>query len=128
PWKPLAAEERAIVNLTRLYGMGTSKRRLAWLKTTIESDKDQERILHLGFSDEIWLFINGEILYTDKNHFVSPGLKFPRGRCTIENSMVKLPLKQGKNEILFGLTNYFYGWGVIARLDDTEGIHLAPVK
>jgi len=33
-------------------------------------------------------------------------------------------LKEGKNEILIGLANYFYGWGIIARLDDVPGIRL----
>jgi len=44
------------------------------------------------------------------------------GRCTIENASFKLPLKEGKNEILVATANYFYGWGIIARLDDTNGI------
>lgn len=124
-WTSITAEDRGIVNLTRLHGATDFKnRRLAWLKTTIESDKVQERILNLGFSDEICLFINGQFLYSDKNHFGTPGQKFPRGRCTIENATVKLPLQKGKNEILIGLTNYFYGWGIIARLDDTDGIRL----
>jgi hypothetical protein len=124
-WKKITAEDRGIINLTRLYGYEKNNgRRLAWLKTTIESDQAQERILHLGFSDEVWLFVNGQILYTDKNHFGSPGQKFPLGRCTIENATVKLPLQKGKNEILVGLAAYFYGWGLIARLDDTKDIHL----
>lgn len=124
-WTTLTAEDRGIVNLTRRFGATDfKKRRLAWLKTTIESDRVQERTLHLGFSDEIWIFINGRILYADKNHFGTPGQKFPRGRCTIENATLKLPLQKGKNEILIGLTNDFYGWGIISRLDDTDGIHL----
>jgi hypothetical protein len=124
-WTAIKAEDRGLVNLTRIYGRveGVS-RRLAWLKTTIVSDSAQERLLHLGFSDEVWLFINGQILYVDKNHYGTPQQKFPRGRCTIENATIKLPLQKGKNEILIGLANYFYGWGIIARLDDTEGIHL----
>jgi hypothetical protein len=124
-WTPITAEHRGIVNLTRALGRTPfTKRRLAWLRTSIESDSAQERTLHLGFCDEIWLYVNGQILYTDKNHFGTPGQKFPRGRCTIENAVVKLPLKKGKNEVLIGLANYFYGWGIIARLDNTEGIHL----
>lgn len=125
-WKKIKAEDRGIVNLTRLYGYERNNgRRLAWLKTTIESDRVQERILNLGFSDEIWLFVNGQIVYADKNLFGTPGQKFPRGRCTIENATVKLPLQKGRNEILIGVASYFYGWGIIARLDDTDGIHLA---
>lgn len=124
-WTMIKAEDRGIVNLTRLYGhVENNTRRLAWLRTTIESDQAKEVVLDLGFSDEIWLFVNGQILYTDKNHFGTPGQKFPRGRCTIENASVRLPLKQGKNVILAGLASYFYGWGIIARLNDTDGINL----
>lgn len=122
-WTPIVAEDRGVVNLTRLYGaVVNNSRRLAWLKTTIRSDRAQERVLNIGFSDEIWLFVNGQIVYVDKNHFGSPAQKFPRGRCTIENATVKIPLQQGNNEIIIGLANYFYGWGIIARLDDTEGL------
>jgi len=125
-WTLINAESRGMVNLTRKFGrVENTTRRLAWLKTTITSDHAQERMLSLGFSDEIWLFVNGQLLYIDKNHFGTPAQKFPRGRCTIENTTLKLPLQQGKNEILIGLTNYFYGWGIIARLDDVDGIHLS---
>lgn len=123
-WSPIKAESRGIVNLSRIYGhKENDARRGTWLKTTINSDKDQEKILRFGFSDEVWVFINGQILYVDKNYFGTPEQK-NAGRCTIENSTIKLPLKKGKNEILIGLANYFYGWGIIARLDDTDGIEM----
>lgn len=123
-WSPIKAESRGIINLSRIYGhKENDARRGAWLKTTIESDRDRDEILHFGFSDEIWVFINGQILYVDKNYFGTPEQK-DRGRCTIENATIKLPLKKGKNEILIALANYFYGWGIIARLDDTDGIEI----
>lgn len=121
-WRTIKAENRGIVNLSRIYGLKENDvRRGAWLKTTIESDKDQDKILRLGFSDEVWVFINGQILYVDKNYFGTPEQK-NGGRCTIENATIKLPLKKGRNEIMIGLANYFYGWGIIARLDDTDNI------
>ncbi|HEX5171620.1 MAG TPA: hypothetical protein VFW11_20720 [Cyclobacteriaceae bacterium] len=124
-WSVITAESRSIVNLSRKFGhVPDDARRLVWLKTTIHSDKNQERVLSLGFSDEVWLFINGQILYVDKNYFGTPGQKEPRARCTIENTSIKLPLREGDNEILIGLANYFYGWGIIARLDKTDGIQL----
>jgi hypothetical protein len=123
-WSPIKAESRGIINLSRMYGhKENDARRGAWLKTTIESDKDQDKVLHLGFSDEVWVFINGQILYVDKNYFGTPEQK-NGGRCTIEDATIKLPLKKGKNEILVALANYFYGWGIIARLDDTDGIEI----
>ena len=124
-WSPIKAESRGIVNLSRKFGHADNDmRRLAWLKTTIESARAQERILNLGFSDEVWVFVNGQIIYTDKNYFGTPSQKFPKSRCTLENSHFTLPLKEGKNEMLIGLANYFFGWGVLARLDDMDGIHL----
>jgi len=121
-WSAIKAESRSIVNLSRKFGSKENDaRRLAWLRTTIYSDKIQERSLSLGFSDEVWVFINGQILYVGKNYFGTPEQKND-GRCTIENSNFKLPLKEGKNEILIAVANYFYGWGIIARLDKTDGI------
>lgn len=123
-WKPIKAERRALINLTKMFGATEQgQRRLTWLKTTISSETAQEKRVDLGFSDEVWVFINGEILLIDKNYYGSPGMKEPKGRCTIENTSFKLPLQKGANEVLIGITNYFYGWGIIARLENTEGLN-----
>ena len=123
-WLPIKAESRGIVNVSRKYGsVANDARRFAWLKTTVYSDKAQQKTLSLGFNDEVWVFINGQIVYIGKNYFGTPEQK-TGGRCVIENCNFILPLKEGKNEILIGLANYFYGWGIIARLDDMDGIKL----
>ncbi|MFS4469699.1 family 16 glycoside hydrolase [Maribacter sp. 2210JD10-5] len=122
-WKPVAAEYRSVVNLTHKFGATKNgERRLTWLKTTISSEKEQEKLLKLGFSDEVWVFINGQPLHVDKNYFGSPGMKEPRGRASLENTSFKIPFKSGTNELLIGITNYFFGWGIIARLENTEGL------
>jgi len=123
-WTPVKAESRAIVNLSRKFGaVPDDGRRLAWLKTTVYSNTVQQRTLSLGFSDEIWVFLNGSIVYTGKNYFGTPSQK-SGGRCTIDNASFQLPLREGKNELIVGLANYFYGWGLIARLDEMDGITL----
>lgn len=122
-WKPIKAGHRALVNLTKEYGgADIGPRRLTWIKTTITSENAQEKLINLGFSDEVWVFINGQPLYTDRNYYGSPGMKEPRGRCTIENTSFQLPLQKGENEIIIGVTNYFYGWGIIARVANTDGL------
>ena len=80
------------------------------------------RRIDLGFSDEVWVFINGAPLFIDKNYYGTPGMKEPKGRCAIENSSFALPLKEGGNELLIGVSNFFFGWGIIARLDKTDGL------
>ena len=122
-WKTITTDRRALVNLTKeLSGTKNGERRLAWLKTTITSEKELDKLLRLGFSDEVWVFINGKPLYQDRNFYGSPGMKFPKGRTSIENAAFDLPLQEGENELLIGLSNYFYGWGIIARMEDTDGV------
>lgn len=128
-WTPIEAESRAVVNLNKKFGsVENDGRRLTWLKTTIHADKAMERVMNLGFSDEVWVFLNGQIIYMDKNLYGTPSQKEPRGRCTIENTNFKLLLTEGDNEVMIGLANYFYGWGIIARLDNMDGITLEKKK
>ncbi len=124
-WTPVTSKYRGVVNLTYDFG-GTKngKRRLVWLKTTINSEKQQEKLLRLGFSDEVWVFINGQPLHFDRNYYGSPGMKEPIGRASLNNTAFEVPFKKGNNEILIGLSNYFYGWGIIARFDEMNGLSL----
>lgn len=122
-WSPIRPYYRSMVNISRKYGMQRGgRRRLVWMGMEVNSDKEQVRKLQLGFSDEIWLFVNGQLVYLDKNLYGTPSMKEPKGRCTLENATVDIPLKEGKNVIVVGLANYFFGWGLIARFDSMGGI------
>lgn len=122
-WQALETGQRGLLNLTRLYGAtDNGQRRIVWLKTTLESATAQEKLMRLGFRDEVWVFINGSPLHVDKNYYGSAGMKEPRGRCSLDNSAFTVPLQEGKNEIIIGLSNYFFGWGIMARLEDVGGI------
>jgi hypothetical protein len=122
-WEDIWAERRGLVNLTRKFG-GTGGKRIVWLKTTVYSDKVQDKMLKLGFSDEVWVYSNEKPVYMDKNLYNTPMAKRPDGRCSLDNAYIKIPLSEGKNQILVGVSNYFYGWGIIACVDDLKGIIL----
>lgn len=122
-WDTIQAERRGLVNLTRKFGGPTNRaRRLIWLKTNIHAASDQVRQLRLGFNNEVWVLVNGKFLFIDKNTYAAPIMKQPEGRCTIENSTISLPLVKGDNELLIGVANNFYGWGIIAQLDKFENL------
>ena len=127
-WTPIVAERRGLVNLTRLYGGNPSNRnqprRICWLKTTIHADNERLANLRLGFVDDVWMFLNGQWLYADKNHYGEPIAKKPAGRISLDNAQVTLPLRKGDNELLVGIAHDFWGWGFEARLDDLDGIGL----
>jgi hypothetical protein len=70
--------------------------------------------------------VNGKLVYADKNLFDSEeARKFPDGRCSLENGAFTLPLEAGDNEVTVALANNFFGWGLMLRLADPEGVHLA---
>ena len=122
-WEPITAERLGLVNLTRVYGKAeNNKRRLVWLKTTITAEQDQRVRLDLGFSDEVWVIINQGLLHIDKNYYNSPIMKAPKGRCSVENTNFEIPLRKGENELLIGVANSFFGWGIIARLAKLDGL------
>ncbi|MDJ1482008.1 hypothetical protein QNI16_16015 [Cytophagaceae bacterium YF14B1] len=123
-WESIQSERQGLVNLTRMYGKSDS-RRYVWLKTTIKAKSDLIRQVRMGFSDEVWVMLNGNPVYVDKNLYGAILMKPPFGRCSIENTSFTLPLKAGDNELLIGVANSFYGWGVIARFDNLDDIELA---
>jgi hypothetical protein len=122
-WSDITAERRGLINVTRAYGMSET-RRYVWLKTNIKSEKDQRVNVQLGFSDEVWVAVNGRLQYVDKNLYSMPVRKTPDGRIGIENGSFPIALKTGDNEILVCLANNFFGWGLIARLENLDGISL----
>ena len=127
-WKTLRTERRGLVNISREYGrpLPEPNRAVAWLKTTIMSDRKQTTKVNIGWTRELWLFVNGKLVYADKNLFeVEASRKFPDARCSLENGVAMLPLEPGENEIAVALANNFFGWGLVLRVADPEGVQLA---
>jgi hypothetical protein len=127
PWKNISAERNGLVNLSREYGLPLRpKRAVAWLKTTIHSERNQTKDVAIGWTREVWVFVNGKLVYADKNLWEpASARKSPDGRCSLENGSFTLPLAAGDNEVAVALADDFFGWGLIFRLADSEGVHLA---
>lgn len=128
-WKAISAEGRGLINLSRQYGKPVPEptRALAWLKTTITSDRKQTKKVEIGWTRELWVFVNGKLLYADKNFYDQESArKFPDARCSLENGSFSVPLEAGDNEVAVAIANNFFGWGMMLRLPDPEGVHLRP--
>lgn len=128
-WQPIVAERRGLINLTRVFGGMENrgggvqnKNRYVWLKTKIHSTKAQTAKIQLGFSDEVYVFINKGLIYADKNQYPQPIRKYPDGRLDVANSSFEIPLKEGDNELVIGVSAYFYGWGIVARMVNMDGL------
>lgn len=122
-WQPITAERGGLVNITRLYGQ-SDNRRFVWLRSKIVAKTARKLKVDFGFSDEVWVFVNDRTTFVDKNLYGQGMRKKPDGRISIQNAGFEMQLKEGENEVVIGLSNDFYGWGIIAHLDDLEGISL----
>lgn len=89
--------------------------KMLYARTTIASDRDQVKKLYLGYSDDVSVFLNGQILWRGRSaqSFRDPGFL---GIVNPENDAVYLPLKKGSNEVVLALSELGGGWGFIARL------------
>lgn len=127
-WQPIAAERNGLIDISRVYGLPLprAQRSFAWLKTTIHSDSDQTRAVQFGWAREAWVFVNGKLIYADKNLYPDAKMrKAPDGRCSLRNGGFQLPLKRGDNEIDIALADNFYGWAIQFRLDDVKKLRVA---
>jgi hypothetical protein len=123
-WKPMAAETGGLVNISRRYGLPEG-RSLVWLRTTITAAKAIEKRAAIGWNDEIWVFVNGRQVYADQNLYLpAEKRRTPDGRLSLQNGSFTLPLNAGRNDVVVGVANAFFGWGLMLRLDDPAGVTL----
>ncbi len=91
--------------------------KVVYARTSITAGRDQVKKLHLGYSDDVSVFLNGKILYRGRSAqgFRDPGFL---GIVDPENDAVYLPLRKGSNELLLAISELGGGWGFIGRLAD----------
>lgn len=120
-WDRIEAERDGLINLSRRFGK-SENRRVVWLKQTLRATSDQVRRMNLGFSDEVWVLLNGRLVHVDKNLYSHPIMKDPFGQISTDDASFSLPLTTGENEVFIGVANSFFGWAIMARLDSVDGI------
>jgi hypothetical protein len=126
-WKTISTERNGLVNLSREYGrpLPEPNRAVAWLKTTITSDKKQTKKVDIGWTRELWVFVNRKQVYADRNFFESEeARKYPDAMFTGE-WLLHFASGGSDNEVAVAIANNFFGSGLKLRLVDPEGVHLA---
>lgn len=93
--------------------------KVIYARTNINSDRDQVKTLYLGYSDDVSVFLNGQILYRGRSaqNFRDPAFL---GIMNPENDAIYLPLKKGSNELMLAVSELGGGWGFIGRLLETQ--------
>jgi len=130
-WTPIAPDPDGLINLTRWYGNAQTGQAITgiWLKTTINADRDQIKHVDIGWTREVWLFVNGKRVFQGKNLYGIKVLsKDPGGRLSLTNGSFDLPLKKGANQVVVAIDDNFaggqqhWGWGLQMRWANADGI------
>lgn len=93
--------------------------KVIYARANVDSERDQVKKLAIGYSDDVSVFLNGQILYRGRSaqSFRDPGFL---GIVSAENDAVYLPLKKGSNELMLAVSELGGGWGFVCRLEDLE--------
>ncbi len=69
-WHPIEVEPTGLVNLGRAFGLARAPSpSLAWLKTEVTASAPMRRTLQVGFAEEAWVFLNGQLVYSGRNQY-----------------------------------------------------------
>ena len=131
-WKPIQSERFGIVNLNRQFAASKDAPALTWVKTSVDSDRDQQKQISLGWIGQTWVFVNGSLITSGKNfYYPETERRSPDGRLSLQNGSFSIPLHRGHNEIMIALYSSVhddarsrtpYGWGLAMRYDDVRGL------
>lgn len=93
--------------------------RVVYARTHLQSDRDQVKKLNIGYSDDVSVFLNGQILFRGRSaqNFRDPGFL---GIVHPENDAVYLPLKRGSNELVLAVSELGGGWGFICQVEELK--------
>jgi hypothetical protein len=91
----------------------------------VRAEAEGVKRLRIGFSDEVSVFLNGQILFSGDQRYI---FNFPRqeGLIHLDQASVYLPLKKGDNEVRLVVSEVFGGWGLMAQFEDRSGLIVEP--
>ena len=107
-WVPLDAERGGLINASRVYGLASAE---GAARSGMAQDHHplrgaQQQHASFGWLREAFVFVNGQLVYADKNLYPPPAArKAPDGRLSLENGCLMLPLKAGDNEVAVAVVN-----------------------
>lgn len=118
-WKKVDCDAFGLVDIARFCRKRGQQPECILAKTTIVSDRGELKKLNFGYSDEVSIFLNGNILFRGNSEFRRRDPLFT-GVVGL-NDAVFLPLNKGENELLLMVTETFGGWGFICQLIPPRG-------
>jgi len=81
----------------------------------IDSDTASEKLFSFDYSDRIYLYLNGRLLFSGNNAFRAKGLQHT-GHINMNSNTLYLDLNKGKNILHCVVVDRANGWGIQAKI------------
>lgn len=120
-WRPISIQvteldghDAAHINLKQQ--LNGDPRQVAYLRTTIQSDRNQSMRLDIRSDDAVKAWLNGELIHANNTM---------RGIDKGPDALV-IDLKKGANELLLKVTQDLFGWGAVVQLGSDRAVCPQP--
>jgi hypothetical protein len=120
-WTKLFCESSGLANLARVHGLEGEKNTV-FARVVLVSEREQIRRIRFGFSDRAKVYFGDRAIYGGSDVYRSRDYRF-LGTVGLFDELY-LPLNRGENEIWIAVTENFGGWGILAVVDDMQGIEV----
>lgn len=121
--RSVVVEEGTAANISKVQNLYNGEPgETVFAKVTIQSDRDQVKLLEFGYSDRVITIFNGKPIYKGTNYWRSRDYRY-LGTIGLFDA-VYLDLKKGKNTLLLAVSESFGGWLVTGRIQDMDGIKI----
>lgn len=120
-WQKASIEEEGWVNLARFAEVTPDNNTLI-ASIKIDAQNEVVKKVDFGFSDEVKVYLNGQLLFEGKDNFRTRDYRF-LGTMGFYDT-VYLPLQKGENTLWFAVKEIFGGWGVQAKIEDLTEVDL----
>lgn len=126
-WRTLAAEPSGLLPLERAVRRPADGVPAVLAGLRIRTDRARVVRLDLGFSDDLSAFLDGRLLYSGRNGF-SPNFPRRQGLITLDQASLYLPLEAGESRLVLAVSEIYGGWGLMGRIEDRDGLDIAPLE
>ena len=121
--RKIQLEEGIAANISRQQLLYNGKPgETVFAKITINSDRDQIKLFHFGYSDDVIAILNGAPIYKGTNKWRSRDYRY-LGTIGLFDG-IYLNLKKGSNTLLMAVSENFGGWLITGKLDDNKGVKI----
>ena len=112
-WQSVTAEAGGLVDIARYVKPVAGGASRIWARATVTSDRKEFRPFVFGYSDDVSIYLNGQIVFHGISGYKSRDPSFLG--IVGWNDTVYLPLDTGANELVLSVTDTFGGWGFMVR-------------